>query len=157
MDRTLSGATTSGPSGPGNDATEGVLHGTQSSNITEASPAGFLGSYTGHLLGKGVNLSAVMQLVYFIASADWSTRTLVEEVLPLCRVLVGVYYSPSRMVYWDIRWGVVLPPLHRCSLCILQPQLTGPPGHSLRELLPICRDDVGVFYSPSWLVHQDTR
>ena len=73
--------------------------------------------------------------------------------------------------------------LQRCSRRILQPQPTGPPGHSLGEfypsadmqsvystgpsrlghktlvggVLPLCRDSVGVFCSPSRLGHQDTR
>ena len=34
IDRTLSGATTLGPSGPGRDGNEGVLHILQSSSIT---------------------------------------------------------------------------------------------------------------------------
>ena len=45
MDRTLSGATTPGQSGPGSDGNEGVLSSSQSSNITGASPSDCLVSY----------------------------------------------------------------------------------------------------------------
>ena len=49
-DRTLSGATIPGQSGPGNDGNEGVLHIPQSSNITEIWPLDWLVSYPGHSL-----------------------------------------------------------------------------------------------------------
>ena len=52
IDRTLSGATTLGQSGPGSDGNEGVLHIPQSSNITGASPSDFLVSYRGHSSGE---------------------------------------------------------------------------------------------------------
>ena len=45
--------------------------------------------------------------MYSAAPANWATRTFVEEVLP---------------------------PLKRCSQCILQPQLIESPGHSWRSL-----------------------
>ena len=71
IDRVLSGATTLGQSGPGNDSNEGVLCIPQSSSITGTSPSDCLVSYT---------------------------RTLIEGgVLPLCRETVGVFYSPSRL------------------------------------------------------------
>ena len=55
IDRTLSGATTLGQSGPVSDGNEGVLHITQSSSITGASPSDCLMSYTGgHFLVGGL-------------------------------------------------------------------------------------------------------
>ena len=48
MDRTLSGASTPGQSGPGSDGYEGVFHILQSSSITGASPSDCLMSYPGH-------------------------------------------------------------------------------------------------------------
>ena len=45
MDRTLSGATTPGQSGPGTDYIEEVLHILQSSIVTEASPSDCVVSY----------------------------------------------------------------------------------------------------------------
>ena len=48
----LSGAITSGQSGPVSDGSEGVLHIPQSSSITEASPSDCLVSYPGHSLGE---------------------------------------------------------------------------------------------------------
>ena len=48
IDRTLSGATIPGQSGPGSDYNEGVLHIPQSSSISRASPSDCLK----HLLGE---------------------------------------------------------------------------------------------------------
>ena len=48
IDKTLSSATTSSKSGTGSDGTEEVLHFSQSSSITEASPPDCLVSYLGH-------------------------------------------------------------------------------------------------------------
>ena len=71
IDRTLSGATTPGHSGPGSDGNEGVLCIPQSSSITETSLSDCLVSYPGHSLG------------------------VVVVVLLLCREAVGEFYSPS--------------------------------------------------------------
>ena len=49
IDKTLSGATTLGQSGPGSNGNEGVLHIPQSSSITEASPSDYSVSYPGNL------------------------------------------------------------------------------------------------------------
>ena len=51
IDRTLSGATTLGPSGPGRNGNKEVLRIPQSSSITGASPSDCLVSYFGHSLG----------------------------------------------------------------------------------------------------------
>ena len=59
IDRTLSGATTPGQSGPGSDGNEGVLRIPQSSSITEASPSDYLVSYP-------------RQSVYWAVPADWA-------------------------------------------------------------------------------------
>ena len=48
---TISGATTSGQSGPGSGGNEGVLHNPQGSSITGASQSDYLISYPGHSLG----------------------------------------------------------------------------------------------------------
>ena len=66
-----------------------------------------------------------MQSVYSTAPADWATRTLVGEVLPLCTDSVGVFYSTSRLGHQDTRWGS-LTVLQRFNRCILPPQPTGP-------------------------------
>ena len=52
IDRTLSGTTTPGHSGPGSDGNEGVLCILQSSGITGTSPSDCLVSYPGHSLGE---------------------------------------------------------------------------------------------------------
>ena len=98
------------------------------------------------------------------------TGPLVEGVLSVCRDIVGVFCSLSRLghslrasnpsaemssVYsaasadWATRWGR-LTRLQRYRRCILQPQPTRP---LVEEVLPVCRDVVGVFYSPSRLGH----
>ena len=51
IDWTLSGATTPGPSGPGNDVNEGVLRIPQSSSISGTSPSDCLVSYPGPSFG----------------------------------------------------------------------------------------------------------
>ena len=71
IDRTLSGATTPGQSGPGSNKNEGVLHIPQSSSITRASPSDCLVSYPGHSLGESYP-SAEMQTVYSTAPANWA-------------------------------------------------------------------------------------
>ena len=65
IDRTQSGATTPGQSGPGINGNEGVLHIPQSSNITET-------SLSDCLVGGGGSY-------------------------PLCRDAVGVFYSPGQL------------------------------------------------------------
>ena len=52
IDRTLSGATTTGQSTPGSDHIEGLLLIPQSSSITGTSPPDCLVSLTGHSLGE---------------------------------------------------------------------------------------------------------
>ena len=66
IDRTLSGATTLGQSGPETDGNEGVLYILQSFSITEASPLDCLVSYPGHTLGEFYPF-AEMQSVYSVA------------------------------------------------------------------------------------------
>ena len=73
IDRTLSGATTLDQNGPGSDGNEEVLCIPQTFSITGASASDGLVSCPGHLFG--------------------------EEVLPVCRDAVGVFYSPSWLGY----------------------------------------------------------
>ena len=68
IDRTLSGATTPGQSGPGSDGNEEILCIPPKSSITGVSPLDCLVSYPGHPL---------------------------ESVLPFCRDAVGVFYRPG--------------------------------------------------------------
>ena len=69
IDRTWSGATTPGQSGPGSNGNEGVLHIPQSSSITKASPSDCLVSYPENPLGESYP-SADIQSVYSTAPAD---------------------------------------------------------------------------------------
>ena len=54
IDRTLSGATILGQSGPGSNGNEGVLHITQNSSIAGTLPLDCLVSYTRTLIGGGL-------------------------------------------------------------------------------------------------------
>ena len=70
IDKTLSGATTLGQSGPGSDANEEVLCIPQYSRITKVSPLDQFMSYLGHSMGKS-HPSAEIQWVYSAALAVW--------------------------------------------------------------------------------------
>ena len=72
IDRTLSGVTTPGQSGPGSDGNEGMLCIPQSSSITRPSALDCLVSYAVHSLGESYS-SAEMQSVYSAALADRAT------------------------------------------------------------------------------------
>ena len=98
-------------------------------------------------------------------------------VLSRCRYTIGVFYSPSQLVHRalvegsypaaDIQsvystapanWSTGhslrgLIPLQIYNRCILQSQPTGPQG-TRWGVLSRCRDTIGVFYSPSRLVHR---
>ena len=71
IDKTLSGATTPGQSGPGSNGNEEVLRFPQSFSITGGSPSDCLVSYPWHSLGESYP-SSEMQLVYYAAPADWA-------------------------------------------------------------------------------------
>ena len=53
IDRSLSGATTPGQSGPGSNSNEGILCISESSSFTGATQSDCLVSYTRHSLGRG--------------------------------------------------------------------------------------------------------
>ena len=83
IDRTLSGATTLGQSGPRSDGSKEILRIPQNVSLTWASPSDCLMSYPGHSLGKFYP-SADMQSVYSIAPADWARfcrRILLDKIL----------------------------------------------------------------------------
>ena len=82
MDRSLSGATIPGKSGPGSNANEGVLCISQSLIINGTAPSDCLESYLGHSFGGAV--------------------------LPLCRGAVGVFYSPCRRGNTELNVKTVL-------------------------------------------------
>ena len=67
MDRTLSGATTTGQS-------ERVPHIPQSSSITEALPSDGSVSYPGHSLLAGSYPSGEMQSLYSTAATNWASN-----------------------------------------------------------------------------------
>ena len=116
--------------------------------------------------------------VYSTTPANWATGHSLGGVLPLCRGAVGVFYNPTRLGH-NTLIGRDFTPLQRCCRCIVQPQHTGSKythwarsypsvevllvcsttpsdrdtGHSLGEVLLLCRGAVGVFYNPTRLGH----
>ena len=69
IDKTQSGATTPGQSGPGSNYNEGVLRIPQSSSINELSPSDWLVTYPGHSLVRSVT---PLHSVYSAAPDDWA-------------------------------------------------------------------------------------
>ena len=82
--RTLSGATTPCPSGPGSNDNEGVLCILQISSVIETLPWDCLVLYPGHLLGRGSYPSVKMQLVYSTAPADWAITKCKQMIIDMC-------------------------------------------------------------------------
>ena len=76
IDRTLSGATTPGQSGPGSYGNERVLRIPQSSSISGTSPPDCFVSYPGQSLGEGLTPSAEMQLVHSVVPGDRASGSL---------------------------------------------------------------------------------
>ena len=79
MNRTLSGTTTPGQSGPGSNGNKGVLRIPQSCSITGTSLSDSLESYLGHSLWGSYH-SAEMQSVYSTSLADWANMSVCVEV-----------------------------------------------------------------------------
>ena len=88
MNRTLSGATTQGHVWPRRDSNEAVLLISQRSSISGTSP-----------------LDCLWDL----------SRTLISGVLPLCKDVVGVFYSSSRLGHKTLV-GEVWPPVYSSAL-----------------------------------------
>ena len=94
--------------------------------------------------------SAEMQLVYSAAPANLATKTLIGKVLPLCRDAVGVFCSPSQLGHQDTHWESLTPSAE------MQLVYSAAPANLatktlIGRVLPLCRDAVGVFCSPSQL------
>ncbi len=90
IDKTLSGATTSGQSGPGSNSNERVLWIPQSSNIIGTPPSDCFVSYPGHSLGRSYP-SAKMQLVYSTSPANWANE-----------IAENVWYADYNTVNWHV-------------------------------------------------------
>ena len=73
IDKTLSGATIPGQSGPESDGNEGVLGISQISSITEALPSDCLVSYQGYLLKESYS-SVETESVYSEAPTDLAIK-----------------------------------------------------------------------------------
>ena len=111
IDRTLPGATTSGQCGPGNDGNEGIFHIPHSSSITGALPSDYLVSYPGNL-GESYS-SAVIQLVYSTAPAEWAMQFSIIPRTPLFFWWVKVlffwkwYNQHIADRVWWVCWGIL--------------------------------------------------
>ena len=121
IDKTLSGITTPGLSGPGSDGNKGVLHIPQTLRITKTSRSDCLMSHAGHSLGVLPLCRDVVGVFYRLSRLGH--KTLVEGILALCKDVVYIFYSPSRLGHRTL----------------------------IGRVLTVCRDAVGVFYSPSRL------
>ena len=98
IDRTLSGVTTLGQSRPGSNCNEGVLHISQSSSITGASPSDCLVSFSGHSLDESYP-SAEKQSVYSRATANRATSALWQNLKYLSVFLLSFIF-----MLWSIEW-----------------------------------------------------
>ena len=105
IDRTLSGATTLGQSGPWSDGNEWVLCIPQNSSITEASPSDYLVSYPGYRLGEFYP-SAEMSSEYSSSPADWAKKnyscltgilvimtSLKSSIQAICLQIIYIWYK----------------------------------------------------------------
>ena len=88
MDRTLSGATTPGQSGPENDGNEEVLRILQSSSITGASPSDCLLSYLGDTLVRSYPSAENVVRVFYSVPLKLVSQTTTIDLLILmaCQV-----------------------------------------------------------------------
>ena len=97
-----------------------------------------------------------MQSMHFAAPADWITRKLFRGVLPLCKDSIRAFSSPSRLGHLDTRWGVSYFSTEMQSVYSAAPAdwIT---RKLFRGVLPLCKDSIRAFCSPSRLGHQVTR
>ena len=79
IDRTLSGITTTGHSGPGSDGNKGILCVPQSSSITGASPSNCLVPYLGHSFGESYSFAEI-QSMYSAAPIDSVTDRYIDMI-----------------------------------------------------------------------------
>ena len=114
---------------------------------------------TGHsFVGGGLTPSAAVQSVYFTAPADWTTGhslVVVVVVLPSAEMQSEYSTAPADWATGHSFVGVGLTPLQRYSQYILQLQPIGPQDTRCCWWwwggLPLSRDAVSIFYSPSRL------
>ena len=111
IDRTRSGATTPGQSGPRNECNEGVFRIPPKLQQHYWNLTIRLLSFicTILFLGGGSYPSAEKQSVYSTAPDDWiKGHSLEKGALLLCRDAVGVFYSPNRLGNCNLSfWGMV--------------------------------------------------
>ena len=120
-------------------------------STAQANWAGCLVSYLGHSL-VGSYPSAEVESVHFTAPAYWASCLVsypghsLGESYPSA-VMQSVYSTAP--ANWATHWRSFTP-LQSCSRCILQPQTTRP---LVGWVVLLCRDAIGVFYSPSRPCH----
>ena len=103
IERTLSGATTLGQSGPENNGNKEVLCILQSSSITGASVSDCLVSYPGHLSrGGGGYPSVEMHSVYSTAPANWTSKVSGSKSPQHNRTLLSILADFNRTVVWIV-------------------------------------------------------
>ena len=108
IDRTLSGATTSGQSGPWSNGNKEVLRVPQSSSITGTLPSDCLVSYAGHSWGKSY-LSAEKQLVYSTPTPSRLGKCQSEDQFIF--ILMKTKHSVHIMMFgWLLYDGDIIPP-----------------------------------------------
>ena len=101
IDRTLSGATTLGQSGPGSNVNEVVLHIPQSSSIIGSSPSDCLVLYPGHLLVGSLLLCR--DAISVLNRCSWLGFEQVDgvDILSIYRInIFGYGFSLANMPYW---------------------------------------------------------
>ena len=90
--------------------------------------------------------------MYSTAPVDWDTRTFFGGGSYPFTEKQSVYFtSPANWVTGHSLEGHTS--LQRSSQCILHPQLTDWTTRTLGAVLPLCREAIGVFYSPTdWAI-----
>ena len=124
IDRTLSGAISLGQIGPRNNGKEGCIP--HSSKVQ-------------HYWSLTIKLFSVI------------SRTLIQRwnVLPLCREVVVILYSPSWLDHRTLLGGGGVLLLCREAISVFFNPSEWATGHPLWGVLPLCREAVNIFYSPN--------
>ena len=85
---------------------------------------------------------------------QFSIRTKFSSIWPIERTLSGAIISGQSGYRSDGTEGVLhIPQSTSITGASLSDCLVSYPGHTLGQVLPFCREAVGVFYSPSRLGH----
>ena len=121
----------------------------QSQGIPQPQPTGPL--YTRWI---GFYPTAVIQSVYYTATANWATVYSWDGVLPHCRDSVGVFHSHSQLGHRTLVGGSYPTAEMKSVYSTATASANWATVYSLDGVLPHCRDAVGVFHSHSQLGHR---